>query len=70
MEFKAVLDAVRALSTEEQARLVDMIQDDLFSQTEPAQFSDEQATEIVRRVAAYDANPQVGAPWKNQTPLR
>ena len=57
MEFQAVLDAVRALPTDDRVRLVDFIHDELDIQDEDHGLSEEQIHELKRRSAAHDADP-------------
>jgi putative addiction module component (TIGR02574 family) len=64
MEFQAVLDAVRSLPTEEQARLVDMIQDELESSASDTDLSPVQIEELDRRLADIKKNPGAGTPWE------
>lgn len=61
MEFQAVLEAVRSLSVEEQARLVDLIQDGL---NDDPDLTPELMAELDRRIADAKANPKDGVPWE------
>ncbi len=51
MNFQAVLDAVRLLPVDEQARLIDQIQDDLLTQEAGADLIPELMQELDRRLA-------------------
>ena len=64
MEFQAVLDAVRSLPAEDQARLVDLIQDELLTQAENLGLSPEPLMELDRRLADAEANPDDVVSWE------
>lgn len=63
MEFQSVVDAVRSLPLDDQARLVDLIQDDLQTHGHDFDLSPELAEELDRRLANIEKNPGVGTPW-------
>ena len=64
MKFQTVLEAVRSWPIEEQARLVDLIQDDLETDAKEGALSPEQVIQVERRIAAYEADPTIGIPWE------
>jgi putative addiction module component (TIGR02574 family) len=64
MGFKGVLELVRSLPFEEQRRLVDLIHDELLSESEVPDLTPEQIGEVKRRIAEYDANPSIAIPWQ------
>ena len=64
MEFQVVVDAVRSWPVEDQARLVDLIQDDLIAQDEEHELTPELMQELDRRINEVEANPDDGVPWE------
>ena len=59
-----VLDAVRALPVDDQARLIDLIQDELIAQDADPNLTPELMQELDRRIADIEANPGGGVPWE------
>lgn len=53
---------ISALSDAEKYELIDALWEDL--ETHPRAISAEQAEELDRRIAAYEANPPVGSTWE------
>jgi putative addiction module component (TIGR02574 family) len=62
MEFQAVVDAVRKLPVDDQARLLDLIQDELDSHE--LDLTPEQLAELDRRLEDIEKNPGRGVPWE------
>ncbi|WP_254513609.1 addiction module protein [Anatilimnocola floriformis] len=61
VDFKAVLDAARQLTEEEQLRLSDMLRDSVPNQVEP--LHEEWDAEIERRVSAVNDETAVLTSW-------
>ena len=54
---------IRELSIEQRLELVGEIWDSIIEETDPSELTDEQKTELDRRLAAHENNPKAGAPW-------
>ena len=54
---------IRDLSVEERLELVGEIWDSIIEETDPCELTDEQRTELDRRLAAHKDNPKAGSTW-------
>ena len=64
MSRAEILEHIRRLPETEQRDLVEQIWREFGSDAEPAtELSAEQAAELDRRLAEYNANPGSGIPW-------
>ena len=52
------------MSIEERMALVEEILDSIFEDQEKIPLTDAQEAELDRRIAAYEANPNIGIPWE------
>jgi putative addiction module component (TIGR02574 family) len=62
MDYQTIVDAVRTLPTEDQARLVLEIRDELIVQDDA--LTPEFMEELDRRLADMEANPDDCVPWE------
>lgn len=63
MGYDAILDAIRALSVDDQRRLLAHIESELANHGDDTELSSAQLREINRRIKAHDANPGDVIPW-------
>ena len=54
---------IRELSVEERLELVGEIWDSIIEETDPCELTDDQKTELDRRLAAHKDNPKAGSTW-------
>jgi putative addiction module component (TIGR02574 family) len=54
----------RKLSVAERIQLVEEIWDSIAEEGPALELSDDDHAEIQRRIAAYEANPEIGIPWE------
>ena len=54
---------VLGLPVAERLKLVEAIWDSIAESPEPIPLTDEQRTELDRRVEEYENDPEVGSPW-------
>ena len=57
------LDEVLQLPVPERIRIVEAIWDSIADTPEALELSDEQKTELDRRLEEFERNPDAGAPW-------
>jgi putative addiction module component (TIGR02574 family) len=68
MEFQSILDAVRGLSSEDQLRLVRVIQSELGTDESGSLqtgLPSAMAATVQARVAKYQADPSIALPWSD-----
>ena len=68
MEFQSILDAVRGLSSEDQLRLVRVIQSELGTDESGSLqtgLPSAMAATVQARVAKYKADPSIALPWSD-----
>lgn len=58
-----LLDQARQLSVEEQLELVEALWDDIAKRNATPTPTDAQKTELDRRLADHEANPEDSVPW-------
>jgi putative addiction module component (TIGR02574 family) len=58
------LSDILSLPREERIRLVEEIWDSIARESEALPLTAEQAAELDRRIAEYEANPEEGEPWE------
>ena len=54
---------IRELTVEERLELVGEIWDSIIEETDPCELTDEQKSELDRRLAAHNENPKAGSTW-------
>lgn len=58
-------DDILRLSVEERIRLMGRIWESIASDSEPEPLSEQQASEVERRIAAHRADPSRAIPWED-----
>jgi putative addiction module component (TIGR02574 family) len=64
MSVDAILKEVEALSAEERAELMQKLEERFPGPDSSSDLTPAQRTELERRIAAADANPDAGVPWE------